>query len=142
MESSLLVFKTSDCLLHQDFTYFISQLSKIGVLVMANKGEHDMDGDMWSLFGDLSYISCYIILLIVTDNGKHDVHGDMRSLFRHNIMFYLYKLLLIVADDDEHDACVVTRGPSILFGIYLIMDMGVVNIMFLIVAGDEHEIKY
>ena len=113
MESSLL-FKTSECLLHQDFTYFISQLSKIGVLVVADDGEHDACGDMWSLFRDFIYISCYIILLIVANNSECNICGDMWSLFGHNIMFYLYKLLLIVANDDEHDACVVTCSPSIL----------------------------
>src|SRR5882724_1733528 len=93
---------------------------------------------MWSLFRDFIYISCYIILLIVANNSECNICGDMQSLFGHNIMFYLYKLLLIVADDDEHDTCVVTCGPSILFGIYLIMDMGVVNIMLLIIASDKH----
>jgi len=49
-------------------------------------------------------------------------------------------MLLIVADNDKHDACVVTCSPSILFSIYLIMDMGVVNIMLLIITnGDEHD---
>ena len=127
--------------IHKCWLYFISHFimncQKIGVLVMADNGKCNLHGDIQSIFRQIStlfgiYLQ-YCSSLPMTTRMTH----VMQSLFRHNIMFYLYKLLHNVAHCGWRQQAWCVCGDmqsifrlfaiSILFGIYLIMDMGVVT---------------